>query len=65
MHKPAKVSIAAADFVPADEACGNDEEELVMKYREVLGADVRTLTKIEREPNEQKRIWRCFVLGSF
>lgn len=53
LQKPAKVSIAAADFVPADEACGNDEEELVMKRWEQA---VGTLTKKNRKSNGSKRI---------
>ena len=52
--KMTQVSIAAADFVPADEACGNDEEELVMKRREQ--ADVGTSTKKDRESDEPKEI---------
>lgn len=53
LQKPAKVSIATADFVPADEACGNDEEELVMKRWEQA---VGTLTKKNRKSNGSKRI---------
>lgn len=33
----ASVSIAAADFVPADEACGNDEEDCALSLRQLRG----------------------------
>jgi len=56
LQKPAKVSIAAADFVPADEACGNDEEELVMKRWEQA---VGTLTKKIGNQMDQKES-QCF-----